>query len=1087
METENNRVTAEKCLLINWSRFQYEIFCMSGSTLITGVNGTGKSTILDAIMYLLTGNKKFNVAAGDRDRKVLSYVRGDTKSNGDDRYLRSGEITSYIAMEFYSPSEQKYITVGVVMESVSEAGQVDSKWFVFPDTRFTDISFCEEDKEKGTIKVTPRISLTVKGRRLKGYDFYPPKKGPQQILRALGLRVDVDRYRSKLLKTLAFDPENNIDQFIQNSVLDEDPIDSLARIKEYRNQYAELKQVYDDMMAARRQLESVEKESVAYEDREHFLHLRELLLDYQNYMASVEERENIKNRLRFLTEKLASEKKKTDAIKKTLERAQKRLRDAESNEAFQNISGTIDSLKARISEIGHELKEREKAREKLSALEAQIRETLSWNIMDGISDDENQVLNALSSKDISEDVKHSAFLSYTASIEKMSSGLSTELVHLNDSIDQINRSLTELYSEKKRLESNQLIFDKNAEAARDLIEKELKSQGIDTDVFLLAELVQDIKDPKWRMAIETFLGRKRFYLVSEPKLTGRIMQIIHDKKINGINLVMADRLPEKLDETEPGSAADQLVITNTVARRYINYLLGRIILCASLDELHDHPLGGIMQDGMLAKSYAVSRMDMRKTRVCLGKDALELQKKEIAERIKETKAELEKMRAEKKPVSDKASYIRTIHTDISEYDFDAEAKIEALTSESTEKKKQVKTYENNPAFTSALLEQQAASKEVNEAQQALIKNNTDINICSNSIDEENAASVKNDRDLEEFDEKYRESISKHPELSEEVVNEYQKFRSRSDNAYVITEKRVNEIRNELHEKYQTALEAAQVEYLKIVNRIDYTLVGPKQIPFYRGEYQNLKNVKIDETRQRLEEKSEQLETAFMNDFVAELKEKMDNAKAEIDGINKELARTPFGSDTYRFEVKPRADRAAFFEILKTLDEYQGAMEFMLAQENANSVLNSNIREFMNVILSEDDEEEYTDYRRYFTYDMKIRSRQGDTDVEADLSAKQGSASGGEKQTPYFIILAASLLQCYPRERCCERLVFIDEAFSALSRERIEQMVKYLEENHFQVIYAAPPEKIESIGSHIDTTISLVTKGRYTFTIEGLRE
>ena len=131
METENNRVTAEKCLLINWSRFQYEIFCMSGSTLITGVNGTGKSTILDAIMYLLTGNKKFNAAAGDRDRKVLSYVRGDTKSNGDDRYLRSGEITSYIAMEFYSPSEQKYITVGVVMESVSEAGQVDSKWF-FP-------------------------------------------------------------------------------------------------------------------------------------------------------------------------------------------------------------------------------------------------------------------------------------------------------------------------------------------------------------------------------------------------------------------------------------------------------------------------------------------------------------------------------------------------------------------------------------------------------------------------------------------------------------------------------------------------------------------------------------------------------------------------------------------------------------------------------------------------------------------------------------------------------------------------------------------------------------------------------------------
>lgn len=144
-----------------------------------------------------------------------------------------------------------------------------------------------------------------------------------------------------------------------------------------------------------------------------------------------------------------------------------------------------------------------------------------------------------------------------------------------------------------------------------------------------------------------------------------------------------------------------------------------------------------------------------------------------------------------------------------------------------------------------------------------------------------------------------------------------------------------------------------------------------------------------------------------------------------------------------------------------------------------------IQEFMNMILSEEDEEEYTDYRKYFTYDMEITSRQGEEEVTADLSKKQGSASNGEKQTPYFIILAASLLQCYPRRNCCARLAFIDEAFSALSRERIEQMVKYLEENDFQVIYAAPPEKISSIGQYIQSTVSLVTTGRYTRAVEGL--
>ena len=49
------------------------------------------------------------------------------------------------------------------------------------------------------------------------------------------------------------------------------------------------------------------------------------------------------------------------------------------------------------------------------------------------------------------------------------------------------------------------------------------------------------------------------------------------------------------------------------------------------------------------------------------------------------------------------------------------------------------------------------------------------------------------------------------------------------------------------------------------------------------------------------------------------------------------------------------------------------------------------------------------------------------------------------------------------------------------------MVKYLEKNDFQVLYAAPPEKINSIGRYIQSTIGLIPKGRYTYAIEGLVE
>ena len=157
----------------------------------------------------------------------------------------------------------------------------------------------------------------------------------------------------------------------------------------------------------------------------------------------------------------------------------------------------------------------------------------------------------------------------------------------------------------------------------------------------------------------------------------------------------------------------------------------------------------------------------------------------------------------------------------------------------------------------------------------------------------------------------------------------------------------------------------------------------------------------------------------------------------------------------------------FFNLCKKLESYMNSMNVYRSMNQNDEEMEYNIRQFMDTILDEENEEEYTDYRKYFKYDMRILSRQDGEETAADLSKKQGSASNGEKQTPYFIILAASLLQ------------------SALSRERIEQMVKFFEDNKFQVIYAAPPEKIDSIGSHINSTISLCMKGKYTWAVEGL--
>ena len=47
------RKTAKKLLLLNWSCFQNVCIELGSSTLFTGVNGTGKTTILDAMLTFM--------------------------------------------------------------------------------------------------------------------------------------------------------------------------------------------------------------------------------------------------------------------------------------------------------------------------------------------------------------------------------------------------------------------------------------------------------------------------------------------------------------------------------------------------------------------------------------------------------------------------------------------------------------------------------------------------------------------------------------------------------------------------------------------------------------------------------------------------------------------------------------------------------------------------------------------------------------------------------------------------------------------------------------------------------------------------
>ena len=1075
-----SRKTAKKLQLIQWSCFQNETVNMGGSTLFTGVNGSGKSTILDAISYLITANTQFNLAAKDRDRTVKGYVRGDTKSNGDNQYLRKNEVVCYVAMEFESEIDASSFVIGVCIESPNSTDSCSSNWFILKDTKLRDIKM--SSVENGELVVYPKKLLKVRGSFLKSSDFMGREKAKSQILRVLGLRCEPDKYRNKLVKMMAFNPENNVDQFIQNCVLEPGKVDSLKELRSQKEKFEELKGVFENLKICKEKLDFVAEKTFLYEKTNYSYLNRSLMLRYQEMLHYINEKEEIKRRRDFYILKKQTLEREFKDISKKKENAQDRLNSARSNSDYASAQRSIEAIDRQLQGLESEIEKNRNDIEQLRNLVKTIhslKEELGEEWICSASTE--KVLFELGEKTYSPDEGWEAVNALTDTLAKTRKKLIKKEYDIEREEEGIEQTRSEVLQNLRELENRIIPYPQEYIEVKNILKRELEKTYKNVNVRFFAELISEIKDTSWRKAIETFLGKKRFYLMVDDDCVEEAMRILKEYKLYATNLVITDKIPAS--EITPESAASVLEIPNPSARRYANYLLNGIHLCADIEELHEFPKGGLTKEGMLAKSYSVALMDMRKIRCYIGNDAIDLQIKEYQKEYDEILEKQKKLKEEITIVSKRSQQIQEADIDVRLYHFDAPCKIDENEKELRESQAAREKLCSDPGFL-------AIQSEIDRCKVALSeieKKGNDIGIqigqCKEGIEREEQSEKKNAASMYTSRNEYEEYKNKYPEIEKEMISDYEKIRSRDpEKIRVIQGGTVEKLRTE-RDRAIKAMEDAQLDYLKAAGQ-NLERRGLSFIPFFNEEQRLLSNVKLEEASNKLEKHAKDMESTFMSDFVAEMNESIINAKKEVESINTELKHLPFGNDTYAFVMEERGDRAEFFRICAKLNEYISKDMFQSMSVD-NEELSNDIRMFMDKILKEQDESEYTDYRKYFKYDMKIRTKKGDLEIEADFSKKQGSASNGEKQTPYFIILAASLIQCYPKDSECAKLALIDEAFAALSRERIEQMVKYLEDNNFQVMYAAPPEKIASIGDLINTTVSLVSTGRYTKMIEGL--
>ncbi len=726
-----NRKTATRLLLVQWSRFQNECIRLEGSTLLTGVNGSGKSTILDAMTYLLTGNTQFNKAAKDRDRTVAGYVRGDTKSNGSERFLRTGPVISYVAMEFWSPLEQSFLVVGVCIESDNELS-CKSSWFVCRNARIEDINFTSMEGRR--IRFTPKHELAVRGETLKSADFLARDRGVEQVLRALGLRCETEKYRSKLLKMMAFHPENNIDRFIQDCVLEPGKVDSLKELREQRQQFEHIRSLYENLRSSKAQLETVELRIHEYEKKIRSLRIRELMLQYQELRGKEEERKQAELQLEALTAKKGRLKIRQEELDQQHGEALERFRIAENNDVFRGVKDSIQAFERQLEKLDGEKEKQEEDLARLKHLQLQVAALLTWaDPLIEMGDQDRNCLAHLAEKGWKTEEKISSYTGFKKQMQGQKQIFLEDEIRCGDEIRKLDRELDEVEADIKQLRSNQMVFPKYIEAAKRIIHEELKQQGIQTDVRLFAELVREVKDAAWRGAIETFLGPKRFYIIVDGQYCHKAMEVLENRNLHGVHVVLTDKLPDT--DISGGSAAEMLVIPNVYGRRYANYLLNGIHLCDSLEELHEYPRGGLMKNGMLAKSYAVSNMETDKTEFCLGGDAIKLQLDKKEELKKQKQNERQRNQTSKDRSHKYVCDIEAVDWELSHYDFDAAKTLEETVERRKRLQQNIDKMQNHPDFLAILQEQQDAKREYENLGGAVKKISQDIGSCEKELEQ----------------------------------------------------------------------------------------------------------------------------------------------------------------------------------------------------------------------------------------------------------------------------------------------------------------------------------------------------------------
>jgi uncharacterized protein YPO0396 len=238
--------------IYNWGTFDQEIWVMksNGQTgVLTGANGSGKSTIVDALLTLVVEGRQrnYNLASGagsSRERNERTYVRGQySRSRGDNvtdakaNTLRGSDTYTVLLAVFNDMSTNKVVTLAQMLW-ISNVDRVEKRYYVST----TDLTIEHHFSQR---LVSPK-DLPNGTQQFKTFSKYIEKA--RKELGLGGRHKALDLFN----QTVALKDIASLNQFVREHMLDKG--DPESKVDGLRAQYRELNEAHVSIQRAGRQL-----------------------------------------------------------------------------------------------------------------------------------------------------------------------------------------------------------------------------------------------------------------------------------------------------------------------------------------------------------------------------------------------------------------------------------------------------------------------------------------------------------------------------------------------------------------------------------------------------------------------------------------------------------------------------------------------------------------------------------------------------------------------------------------------------------------------------------------------------------------